>query len=82
MKGEEMHSFAHRHIVKSVDFSPDSNHFLTGSNEKLLRIFDLNKPEAGKKKKQSWLKKINSFESVPLKYRFFIDCTHLRMFDC
>jgi len=46
MKGEEMHSFAHRHIVKSVDFSPDSNHFLTGSNEKLLRIFDLNKPEA------------------------------------
>jgi len=46
MKGEEMHSFSHRHIVKSVDFSSDSTQLLTGSNEKLLRIFDLNKPEA------------------------------------
>jgi len=46
MRGEELHSFAHNHIVKSVDFSPDSNHLLTGSNEKLLRIYDLNKPEA------------------------------------
>jgi len=45
-KGEELHSFAHRHIVKSVDFSPNSDHLLTGSNEKLLRIFDLNKPQA------------------------------------
>ncbi|KAA0202094.1 hypothetical protein HAZT_HAZT003094 [Hyalella azteca] len=45
MKGEELHSFSHSHIVKSVDFSPDSNQMLTGSNEKLLKIFDLNKPE-------------------------------------
>ena len=49
MRGEELHSFAQNHIVKSVDFSPDSNHLLTGSNEKLLRIYDLNKPEVGKK---------------------------------
>ena len=47
MKGEELHSFAHSHIVKSVDFSPDSCQILTGSNEKLLKIFDLNKPEQG-----------------------------------
>ncbi|KAF4522065.1 hypothetical protein B566_EDAN004047 [Ephemera danica] len=31
--------------VKSVDFSRDGALFATGSNEKLIRIFDLNKPE-------------------------------------
>ncbi|XP_034242886.1 serine-threonine kinase receptor-associated protein [Thrips palmi] len=46
MSGDELHSFQHNHIVKSVDFSADSSLFVTGSNEKLLRIFDLNKPEA------------------------------------
>lgn len=45
MKGEELHTFSHSHIVKSVDFSPDSTQLLTGSNEKLLKIFDLNKTE-------------------------------------
>lgn len=44
--GEEIHSFAHKHIVKCVDFTSDSNHLLTGSNEKLLRIYDLNKPDS------------------------------------
>ncbi|KAE8738473.1 hypothetical protein FOCC_FOCC016032 [Frankliniella occidentalis] len=46
VSGDELHSFQHNHIVKSVGFSADSSHFVTGSNEKLLRIFDLNKPEA------------------------------------
>ncbi|XP_050298432.1 serine-threonine kinase receptor-associated protein [Anthonomus grandis grandis] len=46
ISGEELHSFQHNHIVKSVDFSQDSALFATGSNEKLVRIFDLNKPEA------------------------------------
>lgn len=45
IKGEEVHSFQHKHIVKSVNFSTDSNHLCTGSNEKLVRIYDLNKPE-------------------------------------
>ncbi|CAG0916841.1 unnamed protein product [Notodromas monacha] len=44
--GEEVHSFMHSHIVKSVDFSPDGVRLLTGSNEKLLRIFDLERPDA------------------------------------
>lgn len=44
--GEELHTFSHSHIVKSVDFSGDSAELLTGSNEKLLKIFDLGKPEA------------------------------------
>lgn len=46
IKGEEVQSFQHKHIVKSVSFSTDSNYLCTGSNEKLVRIFDLNKPEA------------------------------------
>ncbi|XP_032676916.1 serine-threonine kinase receptor-associated protein isoform X2 [Odontomachus brunneus] len=45
IKGEEVHSFQHKHIVKSVNFSTDSNHLCTGSNEKIVRIYDLNKPE-------------------------------------
>ncbi|KAJ8669041.1 hypothetical protein QAD02_000300 [Eretmocerus hayati] len=44
--GEEIHSFQHKHIVKCVEFSQDSVYLSTGSNEKLVRIFDLNKPEA------------------------------------
>lgn len=48
ISGEELHSFQHNHIVKSVDFSKDSSNLVTGSNEKLVRIFDLNKPEASK----------------------------------
>lgn len=48
LSGEELHSFTHKHIVKSVDFDDDGTQLLTGSNEKLLRIFDLNQPEAGK----------------------------------
>lgn len=46
VSGDEMHSFAHKHIVKCVDFSPDARLLLTGSNEKLLRIYDLDKPNA------------------------------------
>lgn len=40
--GQELHSLIHNHIVKSVDFSCDETSLLTGSNEKLLRLFDLN----------------------------------------
>ncbi|XP_071503516.1 serine-threonine kinase receptor-associated protein-like [Diadema antillarum] len=45
VSGQALHSFAHKHIVKAVDFSKDSSRLLTGSNEKLLRIYDLNNPE-------------------------------------
>lgn len=48
VSGEEIHSFQHQHIVKCVAFSPDGNTLATGSNEKLLRIYDLRNPSAGK----------------------------------
>lgn len=41
MDGEELLSLQHKHIVKSVNFSRDSADLATGSNDKILRIFDL-----------------------------------------
>ncbi|KAI9250470.1 WD40-repeat-containing domain protein [Phascolomyces articulosus] len=44
--GQEMHSFAHQHIVRAVNFSPDGTKIVTGGQEKKLRIFDLYRPDA------------------------------------
>ncbi|XP_013787725.1 serine-threonine kinase receptor-associated protein-like [Limulus polyphemus] len=44
--GEDLHTFPHQHIVKSVNFSPDGKKLLTGSNEKIVRIFDINQYDA------------------------------------
>lgn len=46
ISGDELHSFQHNHIVKSVNFSKDTTLLATGSNEKLVKIFDLHKSEA------------------------------------
>ncbi|KAG6853207.1 hypothetical protein C0991_006156 [Blastosporella zonata] len=44
--GSPIHSFPHNHIVRSVALSPTSSHLLTGGQEKKVRIFDLNRPDA------------------------------------
>lgn len=49
LSGEEIHSFQHKHIVKSVAFNRNSEHLVTGSNEKLIRVFNLQSPNSGKK---------------------------------
>ncbi|XP_054160813.1 serine-threonine kinase receptor-associated protein-like [Oppia nitens] len=41
--GQELHTLSHAHIVKTVDFSNDDKFLATGSNDKLIRIYDLNK---------------------------------------
>jgi len=46
MTGEELHSFTHERIVKSVNFAKDNKRILTGGQDKILRIFDLTKKEA------------------------------------
>ncbi|XP_022916761.1 serine-threonine kinase receptor-associated protein [Onthophagus taurus] len=46
ISGEELHSFQHNHIVKSVGFSKDSSALVTGSNERLVRIFNLENTES------------------------------------
>ncbi|XP_031552246.1 serine-threonine kinase receptor-associated protein-like [Actinia tenebrosa] len=44
--GDELASLPHKHIVKTVDFSSDSNYLLTGSQEKLIRTFDCQNTDA------------------------------------
>ncbi|GMH04488.1 hypothetical protein Nepgr_006327 [Nepenthes gracilis] len=44
--GDELHSFEHKHIVRACAFSEDTHLLLTGGLEKVLRIFDLNRPDA------------------------------------
>lgn len=44
--GAELYTFAHKHIVKTVEFSPDSRKFVSGGHEGKLRLFDLVEPEA------------------------------------
>ncbi|XP_030457627.1 uncharacterized protein LOC115678386 [Syzygium oleosum] len=46
LTGDELHSFEHRHIVRACAFSEDTHLLLTGGVEKILRIFDLNRPDA------------------------------------
>ncbi|KAJ3612061.1 hypothetical protein NHX12_020338 [Muraenolepis orangiensis] len=45
VSGAEVLTLAHKHIVKSVNFTKDSNCLLTGGNDKLIRIYDLNAPD-------------------------------------
>ncbi|KFM64458.1 Serine-threonine kinase receptor-associated protein, partial [Stegodyphus mimosarum] len=45
ISGEELHTFPHPHIVKSVNFNSDDSKLLTASNDKKVRIFDLHRPE-------------------------------------
>ncbi|CAF2393338.1 unnamed protein product [Rotaria sp. Silwood2] len=43
--GAELQTFEHKHIVRSVDFSPINKEWLlTGSNEKLIKIYDVTAP--------------------------------------
>merc|ERR1711970_34756 len=44
LSGEEELTLQHKHIVKSVNFSSDSATLATASNDKILRIFDLEQP--------------------------------------
>ncbi|KAH6801370.1 Transducin/WD40 repeat-like superfamily protein [Perilla frutescens var. hirtella] len=46
LTGDVLHSFEHKHIVRACAFSEDTHLLLTGGMEKVLRIFDLNRPDA------------------------------------
>ncbi|XP_055691435.1 serine-threonine kinase receptor-associated protein [Lutzomyia longipalpis] len=48
--GELIHSFMHKHIVKSVAFDSNCEHLVTGSNEKLIQVFNLANPTAESEK--------------------------------
>lgn len=44
--GSERHTFQHKHIVRTIDWMPGSQHIATAGKEQLIRIFDLQRPEA------------------------------------
>lgn len=46
LSGDELHSFEHKHIVRTCAFSESTTLLLTGGSEKILRIFDLSRPDA------------------------------------
>ncbi|KAJ8553395.1 hypothetical protein K7X08_024073 [Anisodus acutangulus] len=46
LTGNVLHSFDHKHIVRACAFSEDTQLLLTGGFEKILRIFDVNRPDA------------------------------------
>ncbi|XVE70391.1 hypothetical protein DITRI_Ditri10aG0068900 [Diplodiscus trichospermus] len=46
LTGDELHSFEHKHIVRACAFSEDVHLLLSGGVEKVLRIYDLNRPDA------------------------------------
>ena len=49
--GDCLHTFAHKHIVKTVCFSTCGTKLITGGSEKVVRIFDLRKLELDSKNK-------------------------------
>ncbi|KAJ7298636.1 hypothetical protein O6H91_Y513400 [Diphasiastrum complanatum] len=46
LTGDELHSFEHKHIVRTCAFSESTTCLLTGGTEKVLRICDLIRPDA------------------------------------
>lgn len=46
LTGDETHSFQHKHICRTLAFAKSSPRLLTAGHEKLVRIFDLEKPDA------------------------------------
>ena len=46
LTGDELLELKHRHIVRAVQWSPDSTNLVTGGKEAKLRLFDLNQPDA------------------------------------
>lgn len=45
LTGDELHSFTHKHIVKSCTFDHQSTQIYTGGNEQKVRVWDLEKPD-------------------------------------
>lgn len=43
--GSELHSFQHKHIVRCCGFAKDGHRLATGGMEKVVRVFDTERPE-------------------------------------
>ncbi|KAL7437083.1 hypothetical protein ACHAXH_008787 [Discostella pseudostelligera] len=64
--GNELYNFVHDHVVKTVDWSLNSQYLATGGHEGIVRIFDVSHPEKeprkfviGSKEKKVSISKVN-----------------------
>lgn len=64
--GNELYNFVHDHVVKTVDWSTNSQYLATGGHEGIVRIFDVCHPEKeprkfvmGSKEKKVSISKVN-----------------------
>eukprot|EP01086_Lenisia_limosa_P012815 TRINITY_DN41422_c0_g1_i1.p1 TRINITY_DN41422_c0_g1~~TRINITY_DN41422_c0_g1_i1.p1 ORF type:complete len:313 (-),score=39.73 TRINITY_DN41422_c0_g1_i1:10-948(-) len=46
VSGECLHTFEHNHIVRTCNFNMGGDKVVTGGHEKLVRVFDINKPDS------------------------------------
>jgi len=46
LTGDLLYELAHKHIVRCCTFAPDSSRLATGGFEKVIRLYDITKPEA------------------------------------
>ncbi|KAJ1965187.1 hypothetical protein GGI12_000921, partial [Dipsacomyces acuminosporus] len=44
--GQELASLPHNHIVKGADFANEGTAVVTGGQDKCVRVFDVNRPDA------------------------------------
>jgi len=45
LNGQELHTWNQDHVVKTIDWSDDGNHIVTGSMDKTVRLFDVQRPD-------------------------------------
>ena len=84
VKGEEQLNLAHKHIVKSVNFSNCSKYLASGSNDKKLRIFDLEHHEEPKVTLEGHTNSIKQVLFTGANDKLLISCSDdktLRMWD-
>ncbi|CAN8305101.1 unnamed protein product [Cochlearia groenlandica] len=84
LTGDELHSFEHKHIVRACAFSEDTHLLLTGGMEKILRIFDLNRPDAPPKEVGKTLGSIRTVEWLHSDNTILSSCTDtgdIRLWD-
>jgi serine-threonine kinase receptor-associated protein len=68
---EEQITLAPAHIVKTEDFTQGSNYLLTGGQDKLLRLYDLNKSKAEPKEISGHTSVLKGFYGAVRISRFF-----------
>ncbi|KAG9129965.1 hypothetical protein Leryth_007089 [Lithospermum erythrorhizon] len=77
LSGNELHSFAHKHIVRACAFSEDTHLLLTGGMEKVLRVYDLNRADASPRELENTPSSIRTVAWLHSDQTILSSCTDL-----